>query len=444
MTDHTMQYSRAIERPRALRGCNASPGRASSWPVMQPLAYCLGTLVLLAGLMPARIGRAQSGIELPQSNASDESSHQANTHAAIKRRTTWNEPAKIAGHEKCVDCHKQEIRAWLASKHSARSFDLLRTSDSALEYAEALGIRKQDIASSATCVNCHATPKADSQGRLDFIPGVSCEACHGAASGESGWLNAHAVYGGSSTIRETETPEHFAYRQTRSEQAGQLRSSNLYGLTKRCFNCHIAGDEALAEAGHNQGRDFEMIAKGLGEIRHNFVLNGNSNSQVASLWLNPLHAKANRTIQGRLRVMFVLGQMVDLEISLRNLARATDENDYSDAAITRIEDAYELLAEDIMEEIEDLLDEADSPLQPEASGSTAFDEIAEIVAIAGPVIEALDDDGFSSQATQTYLAAAEAISIVAQRFAGRDGSQLELLDELDLLPEDYFEGAYTP
>lgn len=374
----------------------------------------------------------------------------------LKARTTWHDPHKIAGHEKCVDCHKQEIRAWQNSKHSARAFDLLRTSESALKYAEKLGIKPREIATSAACINCHATPMTDAWGHVSVFPGVSCEACHGASDGEEGWLNAHSVYGGSSTIRQSETPDHFAYRQERCEQAGQLRSSNLYGLTKRCFDCHVVGDEMLAEAGHTQGDDFEMVGKALGEIRHNFSLNKNANSEVASLWLSPsnanLEGSQQRTVQGRLRVLFLLGQIVDLEVSLRNLARATEENDFSDSAIGRIENAFELLAEDIGEDMVEMWEELQEEQEEEsgpgelgaADPSEALAEIAEIVAIALPIWEALDNDGFDPSSAVEYVRAAEAIGDVARRFSRRDGSSLGLMDELELLPEDYFDGAFSP
>lgn len=363
---------------------------------------------------------------------------------AIKERTTWNNPACIADNQQCIDCHYQETKAWLASKHATRAFDLLRTSESSLEYAKNLGIRPNDITRTSLCVNCHGTPQVKLNGKLDVITAVSCEACHGSSLGEDGWLNIHAVYGHSHTLREHETPEHYAYRQQRCDEAGQLRSDNLYEMTKRCFDCHVIGDEALAIAGHNHGDGFEMIEKTFGEIRHNFVLDESVNAHVATLWHDPSRHGNTRTVEGRLRVIFVLGQMVDLEVSLRGLARATEENDFSDEMIGRIEGVYELLAEDILEEIVAIDEEEAEEGADEPRERPELEEIEAVVKIIEPLWEKLDDDGFNKDETAEYVAAADSISALARQFGRRDGSNLEVLDPLELLPEDFFESAYDP
>ena len=361
----------------------------------------------------------------------------ARQHAEVRSRTTWNNPACIAGNEQCIDCHQQETRALLASKHSTRAFDLLRTADSSLDYAKKLGIRPSEITRSSICVNCHGTPHTKLNGKLDVISEITCESCHGSSLGDRGWLNIHASYGSSYALRHEETPEHFSYRQQRCDEAGHLRTSNLYAMTKRCFDCHVVGDESLAHAGHNHGDGFEMVGKALGEIRHNFMLNTNENAKVSTLWIDPLWHGANRTASGRIRVMFILGQMVDLEFSLRALARATEEGDFSDSMVGRIEESFELLAEEIVEEIEAIIED-----EPEKSADLT--EIKAIVDIVTPVWEEIDDDGFDPENSGRYVETANLISPLAEKFGNRDGSKLELFDELDLLPEDYFEGAYDP
>ncbi len=360
-------------------------------------------------------------------------------------RTKWHNAGCMAGNRQCIDCHEQEVRAWKKSKHATRAFDLLRTSESALEYAKKLDIRPIDITRSALCINCHGTQETKHNGRVTVFAGVSCESCHGQSLGEQGWLNAHGVYGAAHTLREHETYEHYSQRQLRIENAGLRRSSNLYAMTKRCYDCHVLGDEALSKAGHAHGEGFEMVAKSLGEVRHNFALNEHVNEKAASLWLDPFRHGQGRSVTGRLRVMFLLGQMVDLEVSLRNLARASEENDFSDAMCSRIEDAYELLAEDVVEEI----DEMDEEKAEEAGNSSILDrpeftEIKAVIAVVEPIWEKLDDDGFNKEEASLYIQAADAIAIEAIRFGKRNGNQLGAIDELELLPEDYFDGAYDP
>ena len=260
-------------------------------------------------------------------------------------RASSLDPRRVEGHDKCIDCHKLETKAWLASKHATRAFDLLRTASRSLKYAEELGIRASDIARKSLCVNCHATPQVDESGERRVLAGVSCESCHSGSGGANGWLNRHAVFGPRGTRRENESRAHYEQRVEACTTAGQMRSENLYELAKRCFECHVVGDEKLAEAGHDHGDRFELTAKLLGEVRHNFFLDQTSNAKVATLWTRPLHKTAGRTMAGRLRVVALVGQLVDLETSLRSLVRATEENDLTDLMFDRIEEASELLSE---------------------------------------------------------------------------------------------------
>jgi hypothetical protein len=127
-------------------------------------------------------------------------------------------------------------------------------------------------------------------------------------------------------------------------------------------------------------------------------------------------------------VLFVVGQLVDLETSLRSLAKATEENDFSDLMIERIEDAFGLLAEDLLEELE----ETDLP------------EIERVVELVETVIEKLDDDGFDPADKSLYLDAAGKVARIAESFAMRSGGKLTEIDDLDLIPSGPFEGIYQP
>lgn len=376
----------------------------------------VGRLIVVVALSPlaqpgSHLASAQDAIQTPE---------------AISASVV--DASRIEGHAKCIDCHALEVKAWQASKHATRAFDLLRTAPTSREYAERLGIRPKDIARNSICTTCHATRQRDDSGRLKIISGVSCEQCHNASGGEDGWLNLHASYGPRGTRRSDESLEHFTRRAAAGDAAGQFRSSNAYYLVKRCFECHVVSNEALAEAGHDQGDGFDFLARALGEVRHNFFLTPQTNADVATLWTNSLHHGTGRTAAGRKRVLFILAQLIDLETSLSSLATATDENDFSDLMIERIEDAWGLLAEDLLEELE----------------QTEIPEVVEATKAVAPVLEKLDDDGFAPEDAKLYLDAAQVVRKAAQRFGKRNGNQLAEIDELDLLPEGPFEGVFQP
>lgn len=91
---------------------------------------------------------------------------------------------------------------------------------------------------------------------------------------------------------------------------------DLYSIAMNCLNCHTVGNEELVNVGgHLAGtEEFELVAWSQGMIRHNF-LRGNNVTNVES------------TPQ-RLRVMFVVGLIADLEYSTRATAVATKKSKY--------------------------------------------------------------------------------------------------------------------
>ena len=337
------------------------------------------------------------------------------------------DPTRVEGHVKCVDCHRAEMRAWQVSKHATRAFDLLRTSANARDYAEKLGIEPRDIARNSICVQCHATPVVDAATQhATVLAGVSCEACHNPSGGRDGWLNAHGSYGSVGTRREHEDAAHYQQRIVRCRDAGQLRSADLYGLAKRCFACHVIGNEALAGANHPVGDRFELTTAMLGEVRHNLFLDERVNAEVATLWTDPLHHGNGRSAAGRKRVIYLVGQLVDLEVSFRNLAHSREEGAIVESMTARIEATFFPLL-DLPEDLE----------QAEVG------EIETLVETLEPMVEELLDEGFDPDSSPRYLEAAEEAAKAAQACARRDGNQLAEIDELGLIPEE-FGDAYEP
>jgi hypothetical protein len=208
----------------------------------------------------------------------------------------------------CAKCHPQEVQSWLKTPHYA-AFETLHRSPEAKEIARRLELKS--IKRNDTCVQCHYTPQMEDN-RLRVVAGVSCESCHGAARD---WVALHADYGGSAT-RETESPDHRQERITASVAAGMNNPDNVYLLAKQCLNCHTVPHEELVNVGgHRAGSpDFELVSWSQGMVRHNFVTSGGTANRPSG--------------QERLRVMFVVGVMADLEYSLRATAVAREKATY--------------------------------------------------------------------------------------------------------------------
>lgn len=231
-----------------------------------------------------------------------------------------DDPARIMGHKACVKCHESQVRALMHSKHF-RTDETLMT-QAAQDYADKLGIEEERLLKDSMCVDCHATVQADASGELHAISGVSCERCHGASGGtgeEQGWLKPHAIFGPDGTEAEDETPEHREQRITFCEQQGLVRPARLYTLAKQCFQCHIVDNEKLVNAGHKAGSTgFELSSWSDGEVRHNFHENQQVNATAPSLWMK----RQSATAKQRERLMYAVGLLTDLEVSLRNRAGA--------------------------------------------------------------------------------------------------------------------------
>jgi hypothetical protein len=93
-------------------------------------------------------------------------------------------------------------------------------------------------------VTCHATVF-----RGDANAGVSCESCHGPASG---YLEPHQVKG--------------AYAKAVSTGLRDLKSKPP-AIAKACVACHLTTDKRLIAAGHPSGAEFD-VGGGLKKIVH--------------------------------------------------------------------------------------------------------------------------------------------------------------------------------
>jgi len=122
---------------------------------------------------------------------------------------------------------------WTKSDFHARAYAILTTSRSA-RIAESLKIASAP--ESSRCTVCHSPFQAVPPGQLaksvHSDEGVSCESCHGAASG---WIRSH-------------TRKDFTHRDRVNDGMRDLKGS--YARANVCVACHEVIDPAILEAGH--------------------------------------------------------------------------------------------------------------------------------------------------------------------------------------------------
>ena len=167
--------------------------------------------------------------------------------AAAQARFTY------VGPKQCTNCHDhEEEKLWYEKKEIPEAQRLFPDSKNAGhinslkqletpksdEFAKAVGLAdKYDPA--GLCATCHATVF-----RGDVNAGVSCESCHGPASG---YIEPH---------QKKDTYD------ASVAQFGMTRLiGNFAGWTQQCTNCHVMSDSRLIAAGHPSGDDFDLSKK---------------------------------------------------------------------------------------------------------------------------------------------------------------------------------------
>ncbi|MDG1893951.1 MAG: multiheme c-type cytochrome [Fuerstiella sp.] len=329
--------------------------------------------------------------------------------------------AKVTDHSRvmgaaradCKKCHVSEVAAGMKTVHFQSAEQRLYKFDgNTKKYADALGIKQAELLSNSACADCHGTVALEA-GQKKVVSGVSCESCHGAAGGDDGWLNTHQSYHASMKIpREQETAEHKAERHARCDTAGMVRSTNLYGLAKSCYGCHLIGNEKLVAAGHKAASVFDFVSWSTGEVRHNFFMDKEVNAAAPSLWTET----EKGTVANRRRMKFVVGMFAQVETTLRLLAPATEG-----AVIKQFRNPLRDAAE--------LLQEVDTP---------------ETVAV-GELVEDFvpSRTGKKPENGDEYLAAADEIAEHAKAFVNaNDGSKFADLDEIIEETPAYYSQQY--
>jgi hypothetical protein len=127
-----------------------------------------------------------------------------------------------------------EYTTWVVQDKHARATEVLNNPTS-LRMAKILGIGRPDA--EQKCLTCHALDvPAQQRAKSYSAEGVSCEACHGPASG---WLGPHTTRG---------------WTHAQSVGAGMYDTKDLVRRTETCAACHIGGADKSV--------DHEMIAAG--------------------------------------------------------------------------------------------------------------------------------------------------------------------------------------
>lgn len=243
------------------------------------------------------------------------------------------DPAKVMSAESCAKCHAAEVATWKQTPHF-QTFDELHRNPRAREIAQLMGQRS--IKRGNLCINCHYTLRQDDD-RIRAISGVSCESCHGAAAD---WLQLHNDYGGPTATKLTESADHRQQRIESSVAAGMRNPTNLYLVAQSCLQCHTVPHESLVNQGtHKAGSaNFELVAWSQGMLRHNFLRTGGQSNATNSI--------------ERLRVMYIVGQIADLEFSTRATGLATERATYGLNCANRAADVAVRLYE-IQQQIND-------------------------------------------------------------------------------------------
>lgn len=296
------------------------------------------------------------------------------------------DPDKVLTWESCAKCHANEVSVWKQTPHH-QTFDELSRDPRASEICQKMGLRS--VKRSDVCINCHFTLKTKGE-KQKPVSGISCESCHGAAAD---WIEEHNDYGGNAATKESETEEHRDQRLANSTAYGMRNTRDLYLIASSCFHCHTVPNEELVNVGgHKAGSDdFELVRWSQGRVRHNFLrTDGQSNA------ISPIE---------RLRVMYVVGMIADLEFSTRATAEATEKSTYGLAVASRAaRTAQKLMELNKVVQIE----EVDAVLNAFSSASLSTNnqeqllEIADLIRQSGQEF-AVNADGEDLQAVDSFL-----------------------------------------
>ena len=181
---------------------------------------------------------------------------------------------------------QNEYTIWIAQDKHARAFSVLQNNVSQ-RIGRILVIGSP--AQAPKCLACHAlyAPPDQQAQTFELGDGVSCESCHGPASG---WLGPH-------------TTKNWSHE--KSLQLGMYDTRNLEKRTTRCLTCHLGTAEKFV--------DHEMIAAGHPDLTFELGL---FTFAMPRHWKTPEHDDPWQQVRA-----WGVGQAVQLRESLNRLSR---------------------------------------------------------------------------------------------------------------------------
>ncbi len=281
--------------------------------------------VLLVGLMAASVGMASNPGPDPVPVA-----------AFQEIPLSWS---LIVGPDECANCHIPEFNAWEQTHHK-KTYKASRARRKRIKEIlgnlgrSTSGIKDASAGYENACLKCHYTVAI-----INDEPtakwGVTCESCHGPARD---WLDIHQRVGGTpdgdpldwGTGKNQDQASRDA-RLAAAAKAGMLHPERIYDIAVNCYGCHTVPDETLVNTGnHKAGSDFDLLAWSQGEVRHSFCSSPGAPDSATNEAASP----------ERQRQLYVVGAIVDLEFSLRNLTGVKEPGGaYQSAMIARVNTA---------------------------------------------------------------------------------------------------------
>lgn len=231
------------------------------------------------------------------------------------------DPAKVIENEtrNCAQCHERSVEAWSNSAHKS-TYDELHLRDRAREILTKMG-GDRSVRKYRTCAQCHYTQVVrEGDSKPKAVMGVSCQRCHGPALD---WADIHQDIKQYPDLHE---------RLDMSHVRGLRSRASFYDMAHTCYKCHTVPKEKLVNiGGHHAGSEgYELVEWMYGEVRHNFL-------QMPERGINREPGIEKR------RVVYVLGQALEIEFGLRRLAVATREGPFLDAIEARLQSSYSRL-----------------------------------------------------------------------------------------------------
>jgi hypothetical protein len=150
---------------------------------------------------------------------------------------------QVLGKAKCINCHDHDNeKVWSEKKDGPppnNHLNALRQLEAPKSetYAKAIGLA-DPYDPKGSCAGCHGTIL-----KGQVVDGVTCESCHGPASG---YVDVHQQKG--------------AYRQSVAAGLADTQK-NPDAWAPMCVKCHVLNDAKLVQAGHPSGDDFDLGAK---------------------------------------------------------------------------------------------------------------------------------------------------------------------------------------